>query len=213
MAVTVNDYVSIIATNYLQPLATLIERLVANDREGLPGIKSNEHEVGWSVSTILLAVVMFESWLGWTRLHKAHGTQQFQALAFYDELRAAHQALPDMTEVFVMRDVIAHNHIWNVQFEWDETEHRLLGLNQVAGGDRKFRNVVDSATGISRTLGLHLVPTLVDRSDVKKVLDQIIGAMTALCAADLLLPQALKGNAIIGTKGQRVTLFEIAALF
>lgn len=212
MAVEVDDYVTILASNYLQPLATLIERLVAKEREGLPGIKANSYEVDWSITSILLAVVMFESWLARVRMDLgAGGPKRYKALEFYNELRTQHGALPDVTEAFVLRDVIAHNHVWNVEFEWDDEEHRLRGLNHVAGGDSKFDVVVDQATGVSKTHSLHLVPSLIDRTDVKKVLELIISAMTAMRDAKLLMPQALTGNAVIA-KGQRVTLQEIAAL-
>lgn len=211
---TVTDYVSILAGNYLQPLATLVERLVAKPREGLPGIKANEYETDWSVSSILLAMVMFESWIGRVRIDLgATAPTPTRAPAFYDALRAQHVGLLDVTEAFVLRDVIAHNHIWNVAFEWDPQDgHRLLGLNHVEGGDNKFKAVADLSTGLSRTHNLHLMPGLIDRTDVKKILDLVVGAMTALCDAGLLMRQALTGHAIIGTKGQRVTLAEIAAL-
>jgi len=212
MSVGVSDFVTILAGNYLQPLATLVERLVARQREGLPGIKANEAEIDWSVTSILIAVVMFESWLGRVRLDLgASAPKQYKALAFYDELRAQDASLPDVTEAFVIRDVIAHNHIWEVEFEWADSGHTLRSLNHAKGGDAKFNSVVDIATGLSKGLGLHLVPDLIDRSDVKKVLELIIRAMTALRDAKLLMPQALNGHAVIAD-GKRVTLAEIAAL-
>ena len=79
----VTEYVSILAGNYLQPLATLVDRLVSEQREGLPGIKANEYETDWSVSSILLAVVMFESWLGRVRFDLgANAPQETRTLVF-----------------------------------------------------------------------------------------------------------------------------------
>jgi len=96
--------------------------LVAKRRDGLPGIKANDHETDWAISSILIAVVMFEGWLMRVRydLGAANAPNKPQALAFYDALRQTYP-LPDVTEAFVMREIVAHNHLWTVTFAWDAT--------------------------------------------------------------------------------------------
>jgi len=213
MNATGEEYYSSIAGDFLQPLSTLIQRLLAREPAGLAGIKANHHEVSWSVSSIVLAVVMFESRLGWVhRKQGSLGPSRFNALTFYDDLRTNLPLLPDVTEIFVLRDVIAHNHVWKVRFESNEEGSRLIEMQHVAGGDRKFEEVADMPTGTSKSLGLHLVPSMIDRSDVKKVLNVIVESMTALCDANLLLPQAVTSVAIVDSSGRRGTLAEVAAL-
>ena len=148
MTTGTTELVSILAGNYMQPLGLLIERLVAKQREGLPGIKANEHETDWAISSILIAVVMFEGWLMRVRYDLgANAPNEHQALAFYTALQQRY-LLPDVTEAFVMRDIVAHNHLWGTTFAWNETGHQHIGSSFKIGGDKKFRQVVDLNTGL-----------------------------------------------------------------
>ena len=196
------EFVSILAGNYMQPLGVLIERLVAKPREGLDGIKVNERETDWAISAILIAVVMFEGWLMRVRYDLgASAPNERQALDFYQALQTQYP-LPEVTEAFVMRDIVAHNHLWSVTFTWDDSGHQLVGSNLMTGGDKKYRQVVDSGTGLTKGHQLHVNPKLIDRSDVKKVLQIILDAMQALERAGLLMPQALRTPAWLLPAGQ-----------
>jgi hypothetical protein len=192
MSTGTTEFVSILAGNYMQPLGMLIERLVAKPREGLPGIKVNEHETDWAISSILIAVVMFEGWLMRVRYDLgAAAPNEHQALALYIALQQTY-SLPDVTEAFVMRDIVAHNHLWSVTFAWGDSSHQFIGSNLKTGGDKKFRQVVDLNTGLTKGHQLHANPKLIDRTDVKKVLKIILAAMQALEQHKLLMVQALK---------------------
>lgn len=204
MSTGTSEYISILAGNYMQPLGVLIERLVAKPREGLDGIKANEHETDWAISAILIAVVMFDGWLMRVRYDLgATAPNERQALSFYKTLQQQH-SLPDVTEAFVMRDIVAHNHLWNVTFAWDESGHQLADAKKVFGGDPKFDQVVDISTRRTRGHHMHVQPKLIDRYDVKKVLQIILDAMQALERASLLMPQALRTTAWLLPAGQAV---------
>lgn len=205
MSAGTTDYITILAGNYMQPLGILIERLVAKRREGLKDIKANEHETDWAISSILIAVVMFEGWLMRVRYDLgANAPNEHQALAFYDALRQTYP-LPDVTEAFVMRDIVAHSHLWTVTFAWDDSGHSLVGSNLMTGGDKKYKRVVDSTTGLTIGHQLHANPKLIDRTDVKKVLQIILEAMQALEREQLLMPQALKTPAWLYPGGKVVS--------
>lgn len=203
MSTGTTEFVSILAGNYMQPLGVLVERLVAKPRQGLPGIKANEHETDWAISAILIAVVMFEGWLMRVRYDLGATTPNDpdKALSFYNTLRQPH-SLPDVTEAFVMRDIVAHNHLWSVTFSWDDSGHQLVDSNKMTGGDGKYRQVVDPATGLTRGNQFHVNPKLIDRSDVRKVLQIILDAMQALERTSLLMPQALRTPAWLLPDGQ-----------
>jgi hypothetical protein len=199
------DYITILAGNYMQPLGMLIERLVAKRREGLQGIKANEHETDWAISSILIAVVMFEGWLMRVRYDLgATAPAETRAPEFYEALRKTY-SLPDVTEAFVMRDIVAHNHLWTVTFAWDDCGHQLVDSNLMTGGDKKYKRVVDSITGLTIGHQLHANPKLIDRTDVKKVLQIILAAMQALEREQLLMPQALKTPAWLYPGGKEVS--------
>lgn len=202
MSTGTTEFVSILAGNYMQPLGVLIERLVAKPREGLDGIKANEHETDWAISAILIAVVMFEGWLMRVRYDLgATAPNERQALDFYQALQKQHP-LPDVTEAFVMRDIVAHNHLWSVTFAWDDSGHQLVGSNLMTGGDKKYRQVVDPGTGRTKGHQLHANPKLIDRSDVKKVLQIILDAMQALTREQLLMAPALHTKAWLLPSGR-----------
>jgi len=50
---------------------------------------------------------------------------------------------------------------------------------------------VDPATQLT-TSGLHVIPTLMNRQDFKRILQLTVDALVGLIALDCLLPQALK---------------------
>jgi hypothetical protein len=73
----------------------------------------------------------------------------------------------DIEEAFVLRDALAHNHIWESQIIWDQKGS--LGaiawrLHPGYGNDR-FRRVVDQETVRTHRLGLNAYPTRVWRHD------------------------------------------------
>jgi hypothetical protein len=201
----ITSYDSVIAGNFVQPLVTLVANLVAKKREGVPG-KSNEHELDWSLPTILLTVVMFESYLGWVQRHGNTGVPpESSAYKFYEALRDKHpKSLPDVTEAFIMRDMIAHNHVWSVDFEWGESP-KVLSIKHVVGGDRKWEQSIDIGKGMTAS-GLHVIPTMVDRQDVKGVLQMVVGAMESLIAIGALLPQALTSVGVWPGDWRRIAL-------
>lgn len=202
----ITSYESVIAGNFLQPLTLLVAKLVEKSRNNVPG-KANEIELDWALPAILLAVVMFESYLGWVQRHGATGVDaQKSAYNFYENLRRKNEQLPDVTEAFILRDIVTHNHVWSVDFQWGESED-ILSISHIAGGDKKWEQSVDRAKGTT-TSGLHVIPTLIDRSDVKAVLSIVVAAMEALIGIKALLPQALK-HVAIWPDGQRLSLRDL----
>jgi hypothetical protein len=202
------SYESVIAGNFLQPLTLLVARLVARNRESVPG-KTNEIELDWALPVILLTVVMFESYLGWVQRHGSTGVDtEKSAYSFYENLRQKFRELPDVTEAFILRDIVAHNHIWGVDFQWGESKD-VLSISHIAGGDRKWERNIDKATGTTAS-GLHVIPTQIDRNDVRAVLSIVVTAMESLISLKLLLPQALS-HVAVWPDGRRLSLRDLLA--
>lgn len=208
------QYNSIIAGNFMQPLALLVERLVSKHRPGIEG-KANEHETDWTISSILLAVVMLESWLMWVRTVRLTDDQypKLEADDLYTALRADRCQLPDVREAFVARNVIAHNHIWTTTLEWaSESETRHVGSELLfpstdrKGPNRpvssKYAEVVDISIMRTRTHQIRVHPKQMDRSDTKKVMQLVQSALSGLVREDLLLPQALAKSAFLRPRGR-----------
>src|SRR5690606_34218681 len=72
-----------------------------------------------------------------------------------------------LEELFVVRDVIAHNHIWEAQIFWDENyDLKLISANLSAGyGDNKFNQVVDPKSRSTKLLKINLFPTRISKQD------------------------------------------------
>lgn len=199
----ITESVTVIATDLMQPLGVMVEQLG----------RTRHFERGLSMSVILHAVVMFESWLARSRFDA--NIYEKRALDYYDSLRQTHQSLPDVTEIFVLRDALAHNHLWRLETDWsEEPTTRLLGL--ILGGDSKYRAATDLSTGLTKAHSLHVVPTQIVKSDAKKVLSIVGEAIQALCEADLLMKPALHAKAwlapAIPAKGKGSVAHDLGAL-
>jgi len=89
-------------------------------------------------------------------------------------------------EVFVIRDVIVHNHIYEIEVvsdeNWDMLSHRQK-LLEGYGDDQKFRNFVNNRIRKTKNLGLNVQPGKIGFEDLFKVLiifDTFVGISTKL---------------------------------
>jgi hypothetical protein len=82
------------------------------------------------------------------------------------------QALRD---VYVLRDVLMHAHLWKINYEWGGPVPMVLKhatLHQ-AYGDTKYRSRVDPRVQRTKVLKLSVIPTRIDRRDLLKVFDTV----------------------------------------
>lgn len=203
-------YRSVIFGNFLQPLTSAVHALVKRSRESVEW-KTNELDLDWILSGILLAVAMFEGALRWTHVNK-YPTSTVEGWYLYRDLRRANAALPDVREAFVLRNAIAHGHVWDVPITNSPIDRLKLKL-RLGRQDSLWKQYVDMRLGQTTPSGLHVVPTLMNRDDFKHVLEIVVAAMEALIAAELLLPQALSNVAVWPHDGERLTLRELPSRF
>jgi hypothetical protein len=72
----------------------------------------------------------------------------------------------ELEELFVVRDVIVHNHLWGADVSWDDDGNMAVANRaHLAGGDHKFQRVLDPSTRKTRLLQINLVPTSVNHED------------------------------------------------
>lgn len=78
-----------------------------------------------------------------------------------------------LTEVFVIRDVIVHNHIYELEVvsddNWDMVSHRQK-LLEGYGDDKKYQKYVNNRTRKTINLGLNVQPGKIGFEDLFKVL-------------------------------------------
>jgi len=175
------DYIPVLASNYVYPIVTLLTDLNAFAGRVPNEVQTSIKENGYSVSVIALGVLMLESAM--VRSQAISGkSETLRALVYLDEF--SNFPIDRIKEVSVIRDVIAHNHIWNAKTYFDENaELRLISANLRTGsGDKKFRNSIDLKTRQSKILGLNLFPTRIHRADAMIVLDEVLKFMDHLNA-------------------------------
>lgn len=166
------EYVSLIGTAFIDPIASLIERLIKFNLKGPNEVQASVIENGYSASIIVLTVILIESVLNKTRFNMGKDGR-VQAFKFYNSISSDIQLNQELEEVFVLRDAIAHNHVWSSCVEWNENGLEFIDSpeRQAGYGDNKYRNVIDEKKRETRLLRLNLFPTRICLNDVYKVLN------------------------------------------
>ena len=91
---------------------------------------------------------------------------------FFKSLYPNFKLFDQLIEAYVLRDVLVHNHLWEVDFTWNDKSSMIL-INAVLdsiSGDKKYRNCVDLEKRETKLLKLNILPVRVNRQDVRKVL-------------------------------------------
>lgn len=166
------DLVSIIGCSYFQPIADLIRRLSVLPTLGTNDVKVNPDENGYSVSIILLLVSMCESYVMRVRYINRilYPIKKISVVRYIQDLYPDYRNIDALSEVFSLRDLIAHNHLWEIDFTWAEEPGMTL-INaklEKTAGDKKYHNTTDEPTRKTKTLALNSVPIKVGRDDVHK---------------------------------------------
>ncbi len=177
MARATNTQVSIVGSSYFDPIADLIDRLLRHPRPRTNAVQSGDCENGYAASIVLLLVAMFESYV--VRVRYAHGTRvptdMRGALDVLFHLYPRIRYQKALSDVYVLRDTLFHNHLWEIQFSWGGSHALALhgASRHPSSGDRKYLARVNAATRRTKALGLSVIPTRVDRRDARKVFDTV----------------------------------------
>jgi hypothetical protein len=172
-------YVSFIATNFLFPLTKLLEALDEFENEGPNEVQSAPLENGFSIGIIVLAVLLTESAIGRTQYTMGITQPRY---AFIKKTFPDNDLPGRIEELFVLRDIIVHSHIWEAGVYWDENfEMKLIKAEKTRGrDDGKYTNSVDKKTRLTRLLGLNVFPTRICRSDAIKVVKSVMDFLLTL---------------------------------
>ncbi len=208
------EIVTVIGTSYCKPIADLIGRLLSRAR--VPGdvASAGYHENGYSVSITILLVALLESYVARLR-YLRHSGPSAAGKSVPDLLLTWFPALPNhdaLREVFLLRNVILHNHIWELDVRLrDEGEvaalRSPLDLNfQV---NQHYDAVVDKGTRRTKLLGLSINPVGVDRSDVYKVFDVVLSTLEFVQSIEPNL--AFRPDTSVGYLGKRTKFADLLA--
>jgi hypothetical protein len=172
---------SILGSGYLQPIADLVDRSLRWQATKPNAVNALYYDNIYSASIVLLLAAMVESYAVRLRYFRgpAPRNRGSTVATYIKHVFPDFRLVKALTEVFVLRDAIFHNHLWTVEFTWRPT--LLTAASLVPNReDTKFRATVNMRTRRTRALRLHVVPTRVDRRDTLKVLDTVWKAMLFL---------------------------------
>ena len=167
-----NDLVTIIGDSYFEPICTLLERLECF-KEDRSDAQSGFHVNGYSASICLLAVACLESYV--MRVRAVHNASQGDIdrakISVY--LKKIYPDFPygdEVREIYILRDVIIHNHLWEVKFNWNDECISVVDANKRSSGNGGYATHVDTLGRKTKTLGLTVNPIKVGKAEVHKVL-------------------------------------------
>jgi hypothetical protein len=170
-------YVSVIGDSWLHPIVKLVETLESFNPKGPNEVQASTFENGYSAAIVTLTVFLVESILNRTRyvmgVAPPSGGRQ-TALNFFRTQFPTSSLVDNLEELFVVRDMIAHNHLWEAQIEWGDEGLKFASEPMHPGrplyGDPKFDKVFDKDTRKTCLLGINLFPTKICREDAITVL-------------------------------------------
>ena len=155
----------------------MLDRWLARPSHRPNAVQSGYYEHGYAASVTLLLVAMLESYVVRVRYIQRSvvpanlRTAIDVLLHLYPRLR--HRKA--LTDVYVARDAIFHNHLWEIDYSWGGSPSMVLhgAVKDPAFGDKKYSARVNATTRRTKALGISVVPTRVDRGDVKKVFETV----------------------------------------
>jgi len=173
----VNDsLVTIVGSSYFEPISALLENLEKHDKGNSTEVQSGYYVNGYANSICLLAVVCLESYVMRVRYINEANQGQIDKASVVSYLKSLYPDFPyeeELCEIHILRDVIAHNHLWEVSYSYEEEDIKLNRINRRSSGDSKYQTRVDVCHNITKTLGLNVNPVKVGSEDVRKVLKAV----------------------------------------
>ncbi|RFC41293.1 MAG: hypothetical protein DID89_2727546011 [Candidatus Nitrotoga sp. CP45] len=172
-----HEIVTIIGSSYFEPISALIEKLQKYDKGREDGFQAGYYVNGYSASICILAVICLESYVMRVRyINKAQG-KDLDIVPVPTYIANLYPDFPykaEATEIFVVRDILAHNHLWEVSL----SSHEDLGVQEIdavrrSSGDKKYASCLEHKTQKTKTLKLNANPIKVGVSDSKKVLQAV----------------------------------------
>lgn len=180
-----DQIISVIGTQFYQPIADLISKLIARPYQKPDRVGSNYYEGGYAASVILLLAASVESLVQRDRYfyriaNPASKTSNF--VGEYSKAILRYRRHGYLEELFEVRNSIAHNHIWEIEFAIPPAGGRQHKRSQVVSGTHRLSAVPPTTTRIPRTqrLRLNLQPGRLDRTDVGKALSACLHFLTHL---------------------------------
>jgi hypothetical protein len=178
------EYVSVLFASLLQPIVDLFDLMEQKEPKGPNEVQASRAENGYAASIAILAALVIESVCNRVRYVRGDVDRK-GAVQTLRELQAAGLA-DDVEEIFVLRDVIAHNHMWEATIADDDVKGLVVvsATKRPGYGDDKFDRVVDLATRRTRRLHLDVFPSRIHRQTAIVALEKCVEVLRFLENSD-----------------------------
>lgn len=159
--------ITVVASAYFQPIADLLDNLLKRSKGQVNEVQTSLIENGYSVSLCILLVACFESYL-MVDIYLHKDSKVKSVLQFIKKYYTDFPYFQEITECYIIRDLLMHNHIWEIShtyFDFKIANSLIMPFS----GDDKFKDNVDQVNRVTNKLGLNIIPIRVNRKDVKKI--------------------------------------------
>ncbi len=161
--------ISCIGISFIDPIIDLYLKLNRLKFSGYSKTQVSSRENGYSVSIIVLLILLVESSLNRIRYLEKHkeGNLKF----FSSRFSTNPELVNKLYEIYVLRDLIVHNHIWRISYEFDNNYNEIKIYQKLLKdyGDKKYKKYVNKRKKITKTLKLNINPIKINKEDVNKV--------------------------------------------
>jgi hypothetical protein len=159
-----HDYVTTVFGHLLQPIADLCDRMLQLPCAEPNEVQTSPMENGYAISVVALIAFLLEG--ACARARYISGSDQNRCSP-WDTLRnfGEEELANKIEEIFVVRDAIAHAHLWKAKITWEQNDLRFHAppVRLPGYGDKKFETLVDPDSRTTRELKLDVFPTRIHR--------------------------------------------------
>ena len=190
MATSRERIVTVIGSSYFQPMADLLDRWLARRRPRPNATQAGYYENGYAASFIVLLVAMLESYVARIRFRRKAALPPDPA-SIPNLLLHVFPDIPnhdELLEVFVVRNAIIHNHLWEIDFSPGRTYPmvvRQATRDPADGTTTSYKNCVSEKLRRTKKLRLTVNPIRVDRKDAANVFRVIWDTLLFIESKDL----------------------------
>ncbi len=173
----IGDIVTVVGSSLFQPLADLMDKLLAKQEPAPYPSGTSSLENGYSVAIVVLLNVALESYVA--RLRFCRQAEVENGKTVPGQLGILFPDLPTLAEledVYMVGKIAAHNHIWNLDVSNVDVNGAPTLMNPKDLGmatKKDYERIVDIDSRKTKLLRLNASPTAIDRHDVKTVFDVI----------------------------------------
>jgi hypothetical protein len=168
-----DSLVTIVGSSYFEPLSVLLEKLEKHDNGSASAVQSGYYVNGFASSICILAVVCLESYVMRVRYINKAGQKEIDKTSVPVYLKKLYQDFPfedELFEIHILRDVLAHNHLWEVSHSRDDEGRMIIdSIEKRSSGDNKYQQYVDPVANVTKNLKLNISPIRVGNSEAISV--------------------------------------------